>query len=556
MKKLLSLLVLMTISANLWAVEAVIDGIKYEIVTKGKTATVLSNSYEGDIVIPETVVYNNVECNVTAIKEYAFSSCKSLRSVVVPNSVTAIGNNVFYNSYVESVTLGNGISAISSNAFSGCIKLTDVNIPETVTNIEYRAFQGCVNLASISFPDNVTSIGNYAFSSCTGLTQIIIGDGVTTIGDGAFGGCTNLTSVAIGPNVVTIGNYAFQSSGLTSVKIPNNVKSLGTRAFCECAKLLSVQLGSGLTSIPNYAFSSCPQLMSFTMREGIVSIGSYAFYQCSDLIVIKIPATVVSIGGYAFSGCTKLYNVELHEGLETISANAFDGCTDLNFIQIPNSVTTIWESAFEDCSSLVTVMMGSGMAHIYSYAFRNCEALEDVYCEAVTPPSTGGSNPFANSYMEFATLHVPAASVATYKSQSPWNKFKEVVAIDGTPEPEPPVLEKCATPTISYADNMVTFSCATEGVNFVYDIKVSGATGVSSQVALRPTYSISVYATKSGYEDSDTAIETISPTNNLKGDVDGDGEVDIADAVRIVNFVVGKIPALAPRNENIIPNPE
>ena len=540
MKKLLSLLVLMTISANLWAVEVVIDGIKYDIITKGKTATVIKNSYQGDIVIPEKVVYNNVECNVTAIKESAFASCKSLKSVIVPNSVTTMGNSVFYNSYVESVTLGNGISEISNNAFLNCIKLTNVNIPETVTNIGNSAFKGCYSLTSFSFPEKVTTIGSSAFSNCTGLTQIIIGDGVTTIGNSAFAGCTNLTSVAIGPKVETIGNYAFQSSGLTSVKIPNNVKSLGERTFCECANLLSVQLGSGLTSIPNYAFSSCPQLMSFTMREGILSIGSHAFYNCSDLIVIKIPATVVTIGVYAFSGCTKLYNVELHEGLETISANAFDGCTDLNFIQIPNSVTTIWEGAFEDCSSLATVMMGTGMAHIYSFAFRNCEALENVYCKAVTPPSTAGSNPFVNSDIEYATLHVPASSLNAYSTTAPWSSFGTIVAIDGTPEPEPPVLEKCATPTISYAGNQVSFSCTTPGVSFVYDIKVSGATGVASQVTLKPTYSVSVYATKSGYEDSSTASMVITPAVSINGDVNADGAVTISDAVGVVNIILNQ----------------
>ena len=62
-----------------------------------------------------------------------------------------------------------------------------------------------------------------------------------------------------------------------------------------------------------------------------------------------------------------------------------------------------------------------------------------------------------------------------------------------------------------------------------------------------------IYATKDGYEDSDVATETI---NIIKGDVDGDGVIDIADAVRIVNFIVGKIPALAPRSEMNMADPE
>lgn len=95
MKKLLSLLVLMTISANLWAVQAVIDGIKYEILKKAGQATVLSNNYTGNIVIPETVNYEGKECQVIAISNGAFKNCSKLVSVYIPDNVTDMGTNTF-----------------------------------------------------------------------------------------------------------------------------------------------------------------------------------------------------------------------------------------------------------------------------------------------------------------------------------------------------------------------------------------------------------------------------------------------------------------------------
>ena len=540
-KRLLALLLVMfTLSTSLWAGEqVVIDGIKYDITTKGKIAKVLSNSYQGDIVIPETVTYKGVECNVTAIDNSAFANCNLLKSVVVPNSVTEMGTKVFSASHVESVTLGNGISVINSNTFASCLFLSSVNIPESVTTIGEKAFQSCPALTSIYIPDNVETIGKYAFSSCVGFTRMIIGDGVTTIGDYAFSNCTNLTFVAFGAMVSSIGSNAFQNCGLTSVVIPNSVKTIGTRCFSGCSNMLSAKVGNGLKSISNYAFVDCTQLMSLSLREGLAEIGDYAFLRCSDLIVVKIPSSVVSIGSSAFMYCTKLFNLELNEGLTTIGSGAFAGCTEMEFVQIPKSVTTIWDSAFAGCSHLVTIMLGSGLTKLYGKAFSNCTALEHFYCEVVNPPTIVGTNPFLNSEVEYATLHVPASSVATYNNTSPWNTFGNVVAIDAQSQPEPPVLEKCAKPTITYDDGMLYFSCETPDVQFVYSIKNGGAdTGVGDQAQLVSNYYVSVYATKSGYEDSDTATKTFVPVKAIKGDVNDDGKVTITDAVSVVNIIL------------------
>ena len=539
MKKLLSLLVLLTMSASLWATEVTIDGIKYNVIKTGKIAKVLSNSYKGDIVIPETVTYDGVVCNVTEIADNAFASCNQLKSVIIPNSITTMGVKVFYYSSVESVSLGNGISQINVSMFCGCSNLTSIIIPESVTVINNSAFKSCTSLASITFPDNVEIIGDYTFQSCISLTKVIIGDGVTSIGKGAFASCTNLSSVFIGPKVTTIGDEAFANTALTSVKIPNNVKTLGVRIFQYCKNMLSAQIGTGLSEIPNYAFESCSQLMSLTIREGITRIGKYAFQGCKDLIVVVIPGSVFTIDSYAFKNCTKLYNLGFNEGLKSIGASAFLDCTELDFVKFPNSLTTIGENAFKGCSKLATIMIGSGMTNIGSYAFSNLEELYDVYCEAINPPSLDGSNPFYNSYMQYATLHVPASSVATYQNTSPWKYFKEVIALDGQPQPEPPVLEKCAKPTITYDDGMLYFSCETAGVQFVYNIKNGGSnTGVSDHAQLVSNYYVSVYATKSGYEDSDTATKTFVPVKAIKGDVNEDGKVTITDAVSVVNIIL------------------
>ena len=534
-----ALFVLFAMSANLWAVEVTIDGIKYDVIKKGKTAKVLSNSprYSGNIVIPETVEYEGVECKVTAINNSAFYSCSELISVSIPDNVTDLGESTFEGcKKLVEVHLGTGITAIRSEDFYNCTALKTINIPSTVTEIGNKAFDNCSALTSISLPDGLESIGTYAFYG-TGLTKIIMGDGLKTIGSSAFSYCSSLTQAVIGSNVTTIGGSAFKKCPLTSVKIPNSVTSLGGSAFEDCNKLLSVQIGSGVSIIPSFTFQNCTELMSvYIIGNTLTELQWYCFCKCKNLIVIKLPSSVTTIGGHVFEECSLLYNVEMKEGLQLIDSYAFSKCTDLHEISIPNSVTHLEDYAFSQCTNLAKVWIGTGIKKIDDYAFYKDENLEDFYCYAVEPP-TATSYTFQYAYPEYATLHVPAESVNTYKTTSPWSSFGTIVATDGS-TPLPPVPEKCATPTINVNGDRVSFSCATEGASFVYDVKPTcQQNGVGGDLRLISAFTVSVYATKSGYDNSNVATKDIV-VNTKKGDVNDDGKVTITDAVSVVNIIL------------------
>ena len=321
-----------------------------------------------------------------------------------------------------------------------------VVIPEKVTfeNVEYF----------------VTSIGSYAFSSCYGLTSVTIPNSVTSIG-----------------------NYAFQyCSGLTSVTIPNSVTSIGYSAFYNCSGLTSVTIPNSVTSIGDWAFNNCSGLTSVTIPNSVTSIGQSAFADCSGLTSVTIPNSVTRIGDGAFSHCSGLTSVT-----------------------IPNSVTSIGNYAFSGCSGLTSITIGSGIKTIYSSAFASCPDLTDVTCYAENVPSTN-TDAFKDSYIEYATLHVPASAVNAYKVADPWKNFKSIVAIDGT-TPETP---KCEKPTISYENGQLKMSCATEGVEYVTDITDADIKKhYDATISLTATYNISVYATKSGYDNSETTTATL-----------------------------------------------
>ena len=307
------------------AEEVTINGIRYDVVTKAKIATVIAKEtgkYSGSIVIPESVVHNSVTYNVTSIESEAFYYCTGLTNIVIPNSVTKIGGGAFSGCKgLTSIEIPNSVTSIGNDAFAFCTGLTNIEIPNSVTSIGNEAFAGCTGLTNIEIPNSVTSIGNYAFSGCTGLTSIEIPNSVTSIGRYAFSGCTGLTSIEIPNSVTSIGNYAFKGcTGLTNIEIPNSVTSIGEWAFYGCTGLTSIVIGNSVTSIGRYAFSGCTGLTTVTIGSGVKNIYSGAFARCSNLTDVYCLATSVPYAGSeAFNESYPEY-MTLHVPAEAINS--------------------------------------------------------------------------------------------------------------------------------------------------------------------------------------------------------------------------------------------
>ncbi len=227
-----------------------------------------TNEYTENVVIPESVIYNNETYSVTSIGYRVFRDCSALTSVTIPNSVTSIGGYAFW----------------------GCSGLTSVTIPNSVTSIGSSAFSGCSGLTSVTIPNSVTAFGDYAFWYCSGLTSVTIPNSVSNIGSMPFWECP-LNSIN-----VENGNTKYDSRNNCNAIIETASNTL----ICGCSTTV---IPNSVTSIGYGAFAGCPGLTSFTIPNGITRINMLTFADCSDLTSITIPNSVTYIDQHAFYGC-------------------------------------------------------------------------------------------------------------------------------------------------------------------------------------------------------------------------------------------------------------
>ncbi len=395
----------------------------------------------------------SLDSRTTRIKENAFSGCRRLTSVEIGSGVTSIGNEAFSGCSsltkvtIESLEAWLNISFIGGysnpldyahHLYIGNNEVTELTIPEGITEIKNYAFRNCSSLTSIIIPNSVTSIGQYVFYNCSSLTSVTIPDGVTSIGDQAFNYCSSLTSVTIPNSVTNIGNSAF--SGCSKLYIVNNLSQLNITAgnsnygyvayyahlvvsdenladkleeidgvmyykesstnykavYVVDTTITSVTLNENTTEICRNAFYNCRSLTSVTIPNSVTSIGTSAFYGCTGLTSITIPNNVTSIGNSAFSGCSKLYIVNNLSQLNITAGNSNYGyvanyaylvVSDENFtnkieeldgVMYYKESPTNYKAVYVVDTTITSVTLNENTTEICYKAFSSCRSLTSV----------------------------------------------------------------------------------------------------------------------------------------------------------------------------------
>ena len=282
---------------------------------------------------PESLYGNyRVLEGTVVICERAFSMCMNLREVVLPLSVTSIGNSVFFR----------------------CGNLCKITIPSSITSIGKWAFSYCKNLCKITIPSGVTNIGESVFKNCSNLREIILPSSVTSIGKEAFLGCNSLREIKVGES-----NKVYRS--IDSVLYTKDLKTI----IC---------------------YPKGKENEKFVIPSGVTSIGDGAFRGCSNLQKISIPPSVTSIRDGVFRGCRNLQEIKVVESNRIYKA--IDGVLytkdlrtlicypggkkDKKFV-IPSSVTSIGFRAFSTCSNLQEINIPPSVTSIEDESFWACE---------------------------------------------------------------------------------------------------------------------------------------------------------------------------------------
>ena len=368
-----------------------------------------------------------------------------------------------------------------------------VNIPEEVTymdrirkvtRIGYKAFSGA-EIKSIIIPNTVTSIDDLAFSYCKELQSISIGTGVKRMENQAFYDCYNIEKVII----KDIAAWCEIQFGTYGSYISNPLRG-GHIYSDEDHEITNLVIPDGVTNIGDYAFKGGVFITSLSIPNSVKRIGDYAFWSCRNLTTLSIPNGVLEIGKGSFGYCDGLSYINLGNTIEKIGEEAFAYCYKLTSLNVPKSVNSIGYKAFEDIN------------------------LTSIVSFIETPFEIGGKSYEKNRVFSLntynnATLYVPIGSIEKYKSTYGWKDFLYIEEGDGSGN-TPSDRQKCAKPTINYQNGKLIFNCETDGAvcqSIITDTDIASYSG--NEVQLSVTYLISVYATKNGYENSDTSTATL-----------------------------------------------
>jgi len=296
--------------------------------------------------VSDDITTATINENCEAIGASAFSGCRSLTEIVIPDSVTMIGSNAFWScNSLTRVTIGNSVTHIGSAAFYSCWSLTSLTIPASVISIGQRAFSLCYNLSELEILNSSIEIGENSFEECISL-QYTIEDDLKYLGN------------SNNPYLYLVGTT---STYITSININSNCKSILYHVFEKCHNLnYTIENNLKYAGSENNPYlylvgATSSNITSAKINANCKYIGYSAFEFCHNLTEVTIPSNVISIGSSAFYCCCNLTSITIENGVTSIGGNAFILCDSLTEIIIPDSVTTIAYNAFASCYNLKTV---------------------------------------------------------------------------------------------------------------------------------------------------------------------------------------------------------
>lgn len=409
------------------------EGIHYILYPNSKNACVTWEKYNADgnyaelkdVVIPESLIYEDCEYAVTAIGAMAFSR-SSLLSIELPSTITTIDRMAL--SYI------NGLEKMV--------------IPDNVEKIGDGAFKGCVALQSVETGSSLIEVGNEAFADCEMLTNLVLGKSLRNIGADAFVGDIKLKSIECysltPPSFRSSDNLPFAPVvfGTACLQVPDNCRS----------EYQSADVWKNFNNIGNSNSVKIGPLNYILNEETLSAMTTYDVYQSTDnykgVKAVMIPEkivwrdkeyTVSTIGESTFDRCYDIMNFDIPNTVTEIKTDAFCSNHSIKNVVIGDNVTYIGYGAFAYNYGMESVVLGENVRAIGGEAFGYDYNLMSVTCKSEVPPvmEPGRYLTFSSDTYNSGILYVPAGCVDKYR-ESDWRVFANIeetadesVAVDG-----------------------------------------------------------------------------------------------------------------------------
>jgi hypothetical protein len=358
---------------------------------------------------------------LTEIPDEAFRLCTSLQSVVLPENLQSVGLRAFMECKLQSIIIPNNVQTIAGAAFADC-GLSTISIPASVTSIGNYVFAGNSQLSTI-----VVDTNNPAYDSRNGCNAIInkstneliqgcvstiIPSEIKSISDGAFE-LMNIEHINLPQGLERIGFNAFYGCPLREIVFPEGLTYIGRYSFNGCDNLTEFHVPQSVQFVDGSAIAGCGGITSISVADGNANYSSAAG---SNAITNK-DGTVLVMGSN---------NTIIPSTVKSIADDSFRGRWNLAAIEIPESVESIGGYAFCECSSLTSIVIPKNVTEINEYAFANCTKLRSVTLMRATPISI---TDWTFDYTSETTLYVPYGSKADYETANVWKEFKEIIEV-------------------------------------------------------------------------------------------------------------------------------
>ena len=251
-----------------------------------------------------------------------------------------------------------GLTSVADSAFTFCRNLVNIKLPESVSVIGERAFEECGKMLLSKLPDNLTTVKSHAFVGCSRMPLTSLPETITEIGSWAFSRCSSIRLSGLPSKLTTIegGIFAY-CPGVAPTELPADIHYIGDWAFMNDVKFNPKNIPSGVKEIGRYAFQGCESLAWTSLPDGLLEIGRGAFMFCYKLKLTKLPSNIYNLNESVFENCWSIETLALPENLDKIESKAFANCRFFE-ITIPGNVYYIGPLAFSGCEYLrrVTVL--------------------------------------------------------------------------------------------------------------------------------------------------------------------------------------------------------